>query len=108
LCTGRHMERIFLSPPDVGPREREALARVLDSGWVAPAGAELDAFESEIAAVAGRTHAVAVTSGTAALHLALLEAGVPTGAEVVVPTLTFVATANAVRYVDARPVFLDV
>ena len=101
------MSRIYLSPPDVGPAEREALLRALDSGWVAPAGPELDAFESELAEATGRAYAVALSSGTAALHLALLGLGVGPGDEVLVPTLTFVASANSVRYVGAEPVFLD-
>jgi dTDP-4-amino-4,6-dideoxygalactose transaminase len=74
---------------------------------VAPAGPDLEAFEAEVAAQAGRRHAVALVSGTAALHLALIAAGVGPGDEVIVPTLTFVAGANAVAYVGARPCFLD-
>ncbi len=101
------MSRIFLSPPDVGEADRSAVQRALESGWVAPAGPELAAFEAELAAVTGRSHAVAVSSGTAALHLALLVAGVQRDDEVLVPTLTFVDTANAVRYLDAWPSFLD-
>lgn len=101
------MTRIYLSPPDVGPPEREAVLRALDSGWVAPTGPELEAFEEELAQATGRVHAVALSSGTAALHLALLGVGVGPGDEVLVPTLTFVASANAVRYVGAEPVFLD-
>ena len=101
------MSRIYLSPPDVGELERDALMRALASNWVAPVGPELDAFEEEVAAAAGRTCGVALTSGTAALHLALLVVGVEPGADVLVPTLTFVAGANAVAYVGARPCFLD-
>jgi dTDP-4-amino-4,6-dideoxygalactose transaminase len=101
------VSRVYLSPPDIGPAERVAVLRALDSGWVAPAGPELDAFEHELAEFTGRTHAVALSSGTAALHLALLGLDVGRGDEVLVPTLTFVASANAVRYVGAQPVFLD-
>lgn len=100
--------RILLSPPDVGPAEREALLRAFDSGWIAPAGPELDGFEAELAAATDRAHAVALSSGTAALHLALIAAGIGPGDEVLVPTLTFVATANAVVYTGATPVFVDV
>jgi dTDP-4-amino-4,6-dideoxygalactose transaminase len=100
--------RILLSPPDVGQADRDALLRAFDSGWIAPVGPELDAFEQELAAVTQREHAVALASGTAALHLALLAAGVGPGDEVLVPTLTFAATANAVVYLGARPVFVDV
>ncbi|MEH1101410.1 DegT/DnrJ/EryC1/StrS family aminotransferase [Micromonospora sp. CPCC 205561] len=98
---------IHLSPPDVGPLEESYLVAALRSGWVAPVGPDLDAFEREVAARAGTSAAVAVSSGTAALHLALLGVGVGPGDAVIVPTLTFVATANAVRYTGARPVFVD-
>ncbi|MFC0003685.1 aminotransferase class I/II-fold pyridoxal phosphate-dependent enzyme [Micromonospora siamensis] len=98
---------IHLSPPDVGPLEESYLTAALRSGWIAPVGPELDAFEREMAARVGTHGAVAVGSGTAALHLALLAVGVRPGDVVVVPTLTFVATANAVRYAGARPVFVD-
>lgn len=101
-------ERIFLSPPDVSDADRRALLAAFDSGWVAPAGPDIDAFEAELAAQCGRSHAVALSSGTAAIHLALLALGVGPGDEVIVPTLTFAATANPVAYVGARPVFVDV
>jgi dTDP-4-amino-4,6-dideoxygalactose transaminase len=100
--------RILLSPPDVGQADRDALLRAFDGGWIAPVGPELDAFERELAEVTEREHAVALASGTAALHLALLAAGVGPGDEVLVPTLTFAATANAVVYLGAQPVFVDV
>ncbi len=79
----------------------------MDLGWVAPAGPELAEFEAELSAATGREFAVALSSGTAALHLALVVLQIPPGAEVLVPTLTFVASANAVRYVDAAPTFVD-
>ncbi len=101
------MSRVFLSPPDVGPADRDALLRAFDGGWIAPLGPEVDAFERELAAATGRTHAVALSSGTAALHLALLLAGVDAGDRVLVSTLTFSATVNAIRYVGAIPVFVD-
>ncbi|MEU4477448.1 aminotransferase class I/II-fold pyridoxal phosphate-dependent enzyme [Micromonospora sp. NPDC023966] len=98
---------VHLSAPDVGPLEESYLIAALRSGWVAPAGPDLDAFEREIASRVGTRGAVAVSSGTAALHLALLGVGVGPGDVVLVPTLTFVATANAVRYTGARPAFVD-
>lgn len=101
------MARIYLSPPDVGPDERALLLDAFDSNWIAPLGPHVDAFEREFAEVTGMAHAVALSSGTAALHLALLVLGVGPADDVLVPTLTFVATANAVRYVGARPVFVD-
>ncbi|MFI5932972.1 DegT/DnrJ/EryC1/StrS family aminotransferase [Actinoplanes sp. NPDC051494] len=99
--------RILLSAPDVGELEEAYVVEALRSGWVAPAGPAVDAFEQEVAGRVGVAHAVAVSSGTAGLHLALLANGVGPGQVVVVPTLTFAATANAVAYTGAAPVFVD-
>jgi dTDP-4-amino-4,6-dideoxygalactose transaminase len=99
--------RIYLSPPDVGEVERKLLLEAFDSNWVAPVGPDLDAFEAQVADLVGVRHAVALSSGTAALHLALVAAGVRRGDTVLVPSFTFAATANAVMYLGARPVFLD-
>jgi dTDP-4-amino-4,6-dideoxygalactose transaminase len=99
--------RILLSAPDVGALEESFLVDALRSGWVAPAGPAVDAFEREMAHRVGVPHAVALSSGTAGLHLALLTAGVGPGQVVLVPTLTFAATANAVAYTGADPVFVD-
>lgn len=101
------MVRIHLSPPDVGEHERQALLRAFDSGWVAPAGPELDAFEAELANMLGWPGVVALSSGTAALHLALIADGVGPGDDVLLSDMTFVATANAVSYVGANPAFVD-
>ncbi len=98
---------IRLSPPDVGALEEEFVLAALRSGWAAPAGPDLEAFEREVAGRVGVGHALAVSSGTAALHLALIALGVRAGQPVVVPTLTFAATANAVMYQGAEPVFVD-
>jgi dTDP-4-amino-4,6-dideoxygalactose transaminase len=106
--TPRGPGRIYLSPPHVGDAERARLLAALDSGWVAPLGPDVDAFEQEVAAASGRRCGAAMNSGTAALHLALRLLGVGLGDEVLMPSLTFVATANAAVYVGARPVFLDV
>jgi dTDP-4-amino-4,6-dideoxygalactose transaminase len=100
-------DRIFLSSPDVGAAERQALLRAFDSGWVAPAGPELDAFENELAAFTGWPGTVALSSGTAALHLALLVMGVQPGDEVYVSSFTFAASVNAVAYTGGRPRFID-
>jgi len=102
------MSRILLSPPDVGWDERRLLLEAFDSNWIAPAGPHLDAFEHEFAAAVGVPHAVALSSGTAALHLALIAVGVRPGDRVITSTLTFAATANAIVYVGAEPVFVDV
>ncbi|WP_029113329.1 aminotransferase class I/II-fold pyridoxal phosphate-dependent enzyme [Mycobacterium sp. URHB0044] len=99
--------RIYLSAPDVGEREEELCVAALRSGWVAPLGPMVDAFEEALADRCSRRYAVALSSGTAALHLALLELGVGPHDVVVVPTMTFAATANAVVYTGATPVFVD-
>lgn len=99
--------RIFLSAPDVGHQEEEFVVQALRSGWVAPLGPMVDALEAVLAARCSRRYSVALSSGTAALHLALLEAGAGPGSIVVVPTMTFAATANAVVYTGAVPVFVD-
>jgi sugar O-acyltransferase (sialic acid O-acetyltransferase NeuD family) len=100
-------QRLHLSPPHMSPRERELLIEAFDSNWIAPLGPHVDAFEREFAGKLGVSHAVALSSGTAALHLALLVAGVKRGDTVATSTLTFAATANAIRYVGAEPVFID-
>jgi dTDP-4-amino-4,6-dideoxygalactose transaminase len=99
--------RLFLSPPDVGDTERALLLDAFDSNWIAPLGPHVDAFEREFAERLGVPAAAALSSGTAALHLALVMLGVGPGDDVVVPTLTFVAVPNVVRYLGARPVFVD-
>lgn len=101
------MTRLLLSPPDVGELEEEYVLRALRSGWVAPTGPEVTAFEEEVAARCGVRHGVALSSGTAALHLAMVDLGVRPGDVVVVATLTFVASANAVAYTGAQPCFVD-
>ena len=99
--------RIPLYRPVLGEPEVEAARRAILSGWVAQ-GPEVAAFEREFAAAVGAPHAVAVSSGTAALHLALHVAGVAPGDDVITVSSSFVATANSVRYCGARPVFVDV
>jgi dTDP-4-amino-4,6-dideoxygalactose transaminase len=99
--------RIYLSPPDLVGTELEMLRDALDSNWIAPLGPHVDAFEAEVATRVGVPHAVALSSGTAALHLALEVLEVGAGHDVWVSTLTFAASANAIRYVGANPVFID-
>jgi dTDP-4-amino-4,6-dideoxygalactose transaminase len=100
-------ERIYMSSPDVGQAEEDALVRAIRSGWVAPLGPEVDAFESELASYVARDHAVALSSGTGALHLALLSMGVRPGSAVITSSMTFAATTNAITYCGATPVFVD-
>ena len=101
------MTRTYLSPPDLGPTDRDRLLAALDGGWIAPVGPEIDRFEGELAFATGREQAVGLSSGTAALHLGLQVGGVEPGDRVLVSDLTFAASANAVRYVGAEPVFVD-
>lgn len=99
--------RIYLSAPCVGEDERKLLVDSFDSGWIAPLGPFVDAFERDFASYLGMSDAAALSSGTAALHLALHMLGVQPGDQVLVSSLTFIATANAIRYVGATPVFVD-
>jgi dTDP-4-amino-4,6-dideoxygalactose transaminase len=99
--------RIYLSPPHVGPDERELLLDAFDSNWIAPLGPHVDAFERELEAVVQVPHAAALSSGTAALHLALELLGVGAGDRVLCASLTFAATANAIAYRGATPIFVD-
>jgi len=101
------MPRIYLSPPHMGNMERELLLEAFDSNWIAPLGPHVDAFEREFCKTIGVSHSVALSSGTAALHLAMILLGVSAGDEVLVSSFTFVATVNAVTYVGATPVLID-
>src|SRR5574339_1182061 len=99
--------QIPLSDIDFGPEELYAVNEVLQSKWLTM-GSLTQEFEQAFAAYVGAKHAIAVTNATAALHLACVVAGVGPGDEVILPSLTFVATANAVRYTGATQVFADV
>src|SRR5262245_25430608 len=99
--------RLYLSPPHVDGREAELVAEAIASNWIAPLGPQVDAFEAEVAAVAGVEHAVALSSGTAALHLALVVLGIGPGDEVACSDFTFAASANPIVYAGATPFFVD-
>lgn len=101
------MTRILLSGPDVTELERRAIADAFDSGWIAPLGPSVDTFENAMAERVGRSCAVALASGTAALHLGLLAWGVGPGDVVPTSTMTFAATTNAIVYTGATPYFID-
>jgi perosamine synthetase len=101
-------EPIPLCVPSITGNEWKYVKECLDTGWVSSVGASVGRFESEFAARVGTKHSVATASGTAALHLALIVAGVGPNDEVLVPGLTFIAAANAVFYVGAHPVFVGV
>jgi len=99
---------IPLSVPEIRGNEWRYIKECLDTNWVSSVGPFVDRFERMMAEYLGAEHAVATVNGTAALHIALLLAGVEPGDEVLVPTLTFISPANAVRYAGAVPVFVDV
>jgi dTDP-4-amino-4,6-dideoxygalactose transaminase len=101
------MSRIYLSPPHIGVAERNLVEDAFESNWIAPIGPHVNAFEKEMCAKIGVGNACALSSGTAALHLALVILGIEREDEVWCPSLTFVATANAINFVGAKPVFLD-
>jgi dTDP-4-amino-4,6-dideoxygalactose transaminase len=99
--------RVYLSPPHLSGRELDFVKDAIDSNWVAPLGPHVDAFEAELGELAGVSHALALSSGTAALHLALVVLGIGPGDEVACSSLTFSASANPILYVGATPVFVD-
>lgn len=99
--------RIHLSPPHMSGLERGFVDEAFDSNWIAPVGPQLDAFEREFAEAVGSPYALALSSGTAGLHLALILAGIGPSDEVMVSTLTFSASVNVILYQGARPVFID-
>jgi len=100
-------DRIYMSSPDVGELEEQYVIAAMRSGWIAPLGPDVDAFEAELAGRVGVAHAVALSSGTAALHLGLLGLGVGHGDIVLTSTMTFAATANAIVYTGAEPYFIN-
>ncbi len=100
-------ERLFLSPPHMGGDELRYVREAFDSNFIAPVGPQINAFEEEFCAYTGFKHAVALTSGTAAMHLALRFIGVGPGDEVFASTLTFIGSVSPVTFLGATPVFID-
>jgi dTDP-4-amino-4,6-dideoxygalactose transaminase len=100
-------ERVYMSSPHMSGLERQYVADAFATNWIAPVGPHVDAFEREFRAAVGACHAVAVSSGTAALHLALRLVGVGPGDEVLVSTFTFAASVNPILYLGATPVLID-
>jgi len=100
-------ERIYLSSPHMGGQELDYIHDAFDKNWIAPLGANVNGFEQDLQDYTGREHAAVVTSGTAAIHLALMLCGVEAGDEVICQSFTFAATANPIRYQGATPVFID-
>lgn len=101
------LKRIYLSPPHMSGNEQAYIQEAFDTNWIAPLGPHVDAFEKELASHVGTKDAAAVSSGTAAIHLALQLLGVTTGDFVFCSSLTFVASANPIVYQGATPVFID-
>jgi perosamine synthetase len=102
------MNRIPVAEPDLGGNEEKYVLEAVRSSWISSTGPYVKRFEQEFAALCGSRGALSVVNGTMALHLALLTVDLRPGDEVLVPSLTYVATANAVRYCGAEPVFVDV
>ena len=100
-------DRLYLSPPHLGRHELNYVSKAIEDNWVAPAGPNLAGFEADICAAVGVPYCVALSSGTAAIHLGLILLGVGPGDEVLCPSFTFVATANPVVYLGATPIFID-
>jgi pyridoxal phosphate-dependent aminotransferase EpsN len=105
--TVKSNKRIYLCPPHLDGTERDLLMQAYDSNWITTLGPQVDAFEREICEKVGVKQAAALVSGTAALHLALILSGVEAGDEVLCSDLTFAASANAITYLGATPVFVD-
>ena len=101
------LPRIPIAAPVIGEEEIANVMEAMRSGWISSLGAFIGQFERDFAAFCGVAHGVAVANGTMSLHLALVAAGVGPGDEVIIPSLTFVATANVVHYCGATPVFAD-
>ena len=98
---------ILLSTPHIGEQELKFVQEAFDTNWIAPVGPHIDAFEQEFSQVVGTKYAAALSSGTAALHLALKLAGVTAGDEVFCSTFTFIASVSPITYLRAKPVFID-
>jgi dTDP-4-amino-4,6-dideoxygalactose transaminase len=100
-------KRIFLSPPHMGGEELAFIQNAFDSNYIAPLGPQVDAFEQEFAEYVGMPYAVALSSGTAAMHLALHVLGVGPGDKVIASTLTSIGTVSPIVFEGATPVFID-
>jgi dTDP-4-amino-4,6-dideoxygalactose transaminase len=101
------LSRIYLSSPHIGKLEEKYVHEAFETNWIAPLGPHVEGFERELCAVVGAKHGAALSSGTAAIHLALMLAGVERDDDVIVSSFTFSASVNPIRYVGANPVFID-
>ncbi len=100
-------EKIYLSSPHMGGKEMDFIKEAFDTNWIAPLGPNVNNFEKELCTYTGASHAAVLTSGTAAIHLGLILAGVKQGDEVICQSFTFAASANPIIYCGAKPVFVD-
>ena len=100
-------KKILLSSPNMGGEELKYIQEVFDTNWIAPLGPHVNRFETEMAAYTGINHAAALSSGTAAIHLALIILGIKAGDEVICQSFTFSASANPILYQQAVPIFID-
>lgn len=107
MVTPRRVGMIPIADPLIGNEELKNVIKAVRSGWISSKGKFIQEFEEEFAHFCGVKYGIAVSNGTAALHLALTALGIGQGDEVIIPTLTFIATANAVNYTGAKPVFVD-
>ena len=99
--------KIPVYKPFIGPKEKEYVNKCLDTGWVSSKGPYVEKFESNFAEFIGINHAISVSNGTVALHIALKTLGIGDGDEVIVPSFTYIASVNAITYCNAKPVFCD-
>lgn len=104
---GYYRRRLFLSPPHMGGNEQKYIKEAFETNWIAPLGPNVDAFENSLAEYCGIGYVAALSSGTAAIHLALILLGIKPGDEVIVSTFTFSASVNPIVYLGATPVFVD-
>lgn len=101
------MDRIAVAVPHLSDREKAYVNQALDSTWISSRGPFIERFEAQVAEMAGTKHAIACNNGTTSLHLAMVGLGLEAGDEVIMPSLTYIATANCVHYCNATPVFVD-
>ena len=101
------MKNFFLHPPTIIKEDKYYLNKTLKENWISTSGTNIKIFEKQLASYTKAKYCIALNNGTSALHLALRAINVTNGDEVIVPSITFIATINAIRYVNADPVFMD-
>ena len=104
---GKLNDRVYLSPPHMNGREMGYIEQAFATNWIAPLGENIDAFEDAVQRFVGMPHALALSSGTAAMHLAMMSLGIGSGDIVLCADVTFAASCNPIVYQGAEPVFID-